>query len=107
MERRRGILIGCPQYRVMVRGSYACDEGGRYLLGPGGSFLLERVRCGHHGGRCVQTLCVLHRHNRGGPGSWYPDKVLADRHGTDKPRPPRPGPAPADGDDGASVDLLR
>ena len=100
-------MIGCPQYRVLVRGTYACDEGGRYLLGGDGSFLLERVRCDHHEGRCMQSLCALHRHNRSGPSSWYPEKIVADRHGQDKPRPPRPRETPGrDSDDDTGLDVL-
>ncbi len=77
MPRTKPIWIGCPQYRRHVRGRYACDEHGRYRLGPGGGFLLEWTRCEQLGGRCMQTLCALHRHNRRGPGTWYPDRLLA------------------------------
>ena len=79
MEKRKAILIGCPQYRVLVRGTYECDEHGRYLRAPDGEFLLPRVRCDQCGGKCMQTLCVLHRFNRAGAGSWYPSGVYALR----------------------------
>ena len=77
MATRRPILIGCPQCQQLVSGSYECDEAGEYLLGADGSFLLDRARCDHRGGRCVQTLCVLHRHSRRGPRSWFPSEVVA------------------------------
>jgi hypothetical protein len=79
MEKRKPIQIGCPQYRVLVGGTYECDEHGRYLRGPDGDFVLPRVQCGQYGGKCMQTLCVLHRFNRGGTGSWYPSGVFALR----------------------------
>ncbi len=97
---RKPVLIGCPQYQRPVRGSYACGADGEYLLGPGGEFLVEHVRCGHNGGRCMQTLCVLHRYNRGGPGAWYPGTIRATRQGRRRSHPaggPAPG-ASADGD---------
>jgi len=77
------ILIGCPRYRRLVSGSYACDASGEPRLGANGEFLLAHVRCGQRGGRCTQTLCALHRHNRGGKGSWYPSHVFAGK----APRP--------------------
>ncbi|MHC4718267.1 MAG: hypothetical protein ACYS5V_14940 [Planctomycetota bacterium] len=77
MARRKRILIGCPQYRVLVTGTYACDGQGRYLLAEDGTFALHHAQCDHYGGRCMQTLCVLHRYNKRGPGSWYPERVLA------------------------------
>jgi len=98
MAKYKSILIGCPQHRKLIRGSYECDDGGRYLLGADGTFVLQRVRCGHDGGRCMQTLCVLHRFNQGGGASWYPSQILA----LDEPPPSRPRrrpprrPSPAD-----------
>jgi hypothetical protein len=80
--KRKPILIGCPQYLRLVRGTYACDEHGRYALGRGGEFLLERARCDQLGGRCMQTLCALHRYNRRGPTTWYPYRLLAMRQRT-------------------------
>jgi hypothetical protein len=82
MASTRPILIACPQYHTLVRGQYACDAAGCYLLGPGGSFLLERASCDQRGGRCSQSLCVLHRYNRQGSGSWFPEKII--------PAPARP-----------------
>jgi len=102
MARRRRILIGCPQYRKLVAGTYDCDDRGRYRLGSDGEFLLEHVRCDQLDGRCMQTLCVLHRHNRGGPDSWHPSEVLAAAPSTRRRRRRRP-PAPAAGE---GVDLL-
>ena len=77
MARRKLILIGCPQYRVLVRGTCACDEEGRYLRAADGEFLLHHIRCDQRGGRCMQTLCVLHRYNRRSTGSWYPSGIWA------------------------------
>ena len=98
MDRRKAILIGCPQYGILVRGSYECDDRGRYLRGSDGEFVVDRVQCGQYGGRCMQTLCILHRHNRRGTGSWYPTGVFAAR----EPSPRQAGsPAkPAGRDDG-------
>ena len=76
MTRYHPIWIACPQYRKMVKGSYEVDAQGRYRLGAGGEFLLRRARCGLAGGRCTQTLCVLHKFNRGGAGSWYPEQLV-------------------------------
>jgi len=73
----------------MVHGRYDCDETGRYLLGPDGEFLLAHTHCDQYAGRCMQTLCVLHRHNRGGPKSWFPEKIVA----AEKPSPPKRRPA--------------
>ena len=87
------IHILCPQYHALVRGHYACDAGGRALLGPGGEYLLDHARCRHNGGRCPQTLCVLHRYNRRGPGSWFPEKIVPA---------PAAGPAQADGPEPSS-----
>jgi len=90
MAKRKAILIGCPQYRRLVRGTYECDEAGRYRLADDGSFVLGRVRCDQLGGRCMQTLCVLHRHNRGGSDSWYPAEILAAPEGSGGPGGVRP-----------------
>ena len=97
MARTRPILIGCPQYRSPVRGSYLCDDDGGCPRGPSGEFLLERARCGHNGGRCMQTLCVLHRFNRRGAGSWYPTGVWAMRDGQKRPARQDAGPASGGG----------
>ena len=79
MERRRGILIGCPQYHCLVHGTYECDEEGDYRLSPSGEFVLERAQCGHRDGKCIQTLCALHRLNRGRNGTWFPSGIWASR----------------------------
>jgi len=70
-------MIACPQYRIAVRGSYEYLPDGTCPLTPDGKYLLERVSCTQHGGRCMQTLCALHRYNNRGPGSWYPEIILA------------------------------
>ena len=103
MAKTLPILIGCPQYQKLVRGTYACGPDGRYLLGPNGSFLLERVRCAHDGGRCAQTLCVLHRYNRLGDSSWYPSRLVPVRQS--RPRPDKRRPAAAR-ERGGTTDLL-
>ena len=74
---RKPIWIICPQHLKRVRGSYECDGAGQYRLGPQGQVLLKYAACEQDGGRCAQTLCVLHRHNRRGPASWYPERILA------------------------------
>jgi len=90
MAKRRPILIGCPQYQKLVRGTYDSGPDGRFLLDPDGSFLVERTQCAHNGGRCAQTLCVLHRYNRRGDSSWFPSRIIAAPE--PKPRPNvRPG----------------
>ena len=76
MSQYKPILIGCPQYQRFVRGTYECDETGKYLRTADGNFSLEQTKCGHCGGRCAQTLCVLHRHNRLSDRSWHPYSVL-------------------------------
>lgn len=90
MPERRSILIGCPHYRRCVRGSYECDGQGNFLVDSAGRFLLHRVRCGHNGGRCTQTLCVLHRYNRLGQGSWHPAGIWAAPAGGDRCQEPAP-----------------
>lgn len=97
MTRYRPIFIGCPQYRVLVRGEYESDESGRYRAGADGAFVLGRLRCRQYGGRCMQTLCALHRYNRQGCGSWYPAGLLAM---PERRRPPAPG-APSERSDGS------
>ena len=93
MAKSKPILIACPQYGTLVDGTYQCDETGAYRLGPDGTFDLKLVRCSQHGGRCMETLCALHRYNRGGPDTWYPGRVLAmadrpKRRRTRRPRSP-------------------
>jgi len=95
MAKRKPILIGCPQYQILVRGTCECDEGGHYLRTGDGQLRLDRVRCGQYGGRCMQTLCVLHRYNRGGAGSWYPSGVWAMTDA--RRRAAQPAPAPDGG----------
>jgi len=89
MTRRQAIFIICPQHVKQVRGWYEADADGRFRYAADGGYLLDFVRCTQDGGRCMQTLCVLHRFNRRGPASWYPERVLA------MPRPaPRAEPRP-------------
>ena len=76
MARTEPILIACPQYRVTVRGTYECDTDGVGPLWLDGRYILDRLRCNQYGGRCMQTLCALHRYNNRGPGSWYPEIIL-------------------------------
>jgi hypothetical protein len=71
------ILIACPEYRKLVRGWAECDETGLPRRADDGDLLLGAVRCNQHNGRCAQTLCALHRYNRRGRGTWYPDRVFA------------------------------
>jgi hypothetical protein len=87
MEHRERILIGCPRYKAYVTGSYECDEQGRYLLKPDGTFDLRRARCGQLGGKCNETLCYFHRYNKQGKGTWYPTDILAGRSASNNPTP--------------------
>jgi hypothetical protein len=98
----RPILIGCPELRKLVRGKYLRNGDGVFRVGLHGEFLLELVRCNHDEGRCMQTLCALHRYNRRGAGTWYPDRVLAlpDRRPRRKAKGSRPR---AKGGDGSMV----
>jgi hypothetical protein len=88
VDQTRPILIACPQHRILVRGTYACDGSGQYLFDAEGNFRLDLVKCGQYGGRCMQTLCALHRFNRNRTASWYPERILA----APQSRPRRPGP---------------
>jgi hypothetical protein len=71
------ILIACPERQKVVRGQYPCDETGQYLLQADGSFRLSLLHCNQDLGRCTATLCALHRLNRKGPATWYPDRIMA------------------------------
>ncbi|MFP4140228.1 MAG: hypothetical protein ACOCZU_05520 [Planctomycetota bacterium] len=70
------IVIACPEHNQLVRGTYHCDEHGRFLRGRDGGFLIRLLRCSQLNGRCAQTLCALHRHNRRGPHTWVPDRIF-------------------------------
>ena len=74
----------------MVRGQYLCDAQGEYPLARDGSLILSRVQCSQVQGRCAFTLCALHRLNRRGPGTWYPDRILRPLPAGDS-HPPRTG----------------
>ena len=103
MAKHKPILIGCPQYHKLVRGKYECGDDGRYLLAPDGTFALQRVMCGQYGGRCMQTLCALHRFNRRHAATWFPSEILAaDDPAPARTRKPAPKPARTDG----QVDFL-
>ncbi|MFP4354842.1 MAG: hypothetical protein ACLFUJ_06920 [Phycisphaerae bacterium] len=77
MNRERPIQIACPELGRRVRGSYHPGPGGQFCYGPAGDFLLDFVTCSQNSGRCCQTLCALHRYNRRGQGTWYPDRLYA------------------------------
>ncbi len=90
MPRYGPVMIACPERRKLVRGQCECDENGQYPTGPAGGLTLAKVRCGQDGGRCTQTLCALHRHNRPGPGTWYPSEVrIPPRQVKTRPLTPR------------------
>ncbi len=111
MAKQRPIQIGCPNYQKLVPGSYDCDNQGNYLVAEDGAYLVERVHCGHLAGKCAQTLCILHRHNRGGPKSWFPSRIVAAPKtrkaprttGTSKRRPASERPTSTKRDDGLDV----
>ena len=109
MSKRRPILIGCPHYQKLVPGTYECDEKGGYLCGPEGTFLVQQTHCGHLNGRCAQTLCVLHRYNRRGAGSWHPWRIMAPQprgSATSRPREKRSSSIRPQSGEGDGLDLL-
>ena len=73
------IEIACPQQRKIIKALYPCGADGRYLVMADGAFDLELIRCSQDDGRCAETLCALHRFNRRGPGTWYPDRIRTMR----------------------------
>jgi hypothetical protein len=108
MQQRRPILIQCPHLQRLVPGTYETGPNGDYLLAQDGSFLLARARCGHSGGHCTETLCALHRYNRRGPRTWFPERILSV--GTPSRRKGK-NPAqciapPSSGNTGCGLDLL-
>lgn len=108
MAEYKPILIACPQYGRLVRGTYACDPSGSYLLGRDGTFILKLVRCGQCGGQCAATLCALHRYNLGGNGTWFPGHILAAPKRRNRARFVARGPEPAARAPTASLtDILR
>jgi hypothetical protein len=70
------VLIACPEHDKLVRGSYRADPRGRFVRGRDGGFVLQYLSCSQLNGRCAQTLCALHRHNRRGPHSWVPERIF-------------------------------
>ncbi len=87
MPKARSIQIACPEHNRVVRGSYLPGPDGRFFYAADGGFLLQQVRCNQCNGRCAQTLCALHRYNRRGPSTWYPDRIYA----LPEPKRPRSG----------------
>jgi len=100
MPKSMPIVIACPELRKAVRGTYPCDPSGHYKVRGDGALDLALVTCGQDGGRCTQTLCALHRYNRRGPGTWYPDSVQA------MPESPTPRRQPPDQQTGGPFDQL-
>jgi len=80
-RRMKNIEIACPHQRRIIKALYPCRPDGRYLSGVDGTFDLELVECSQDDGRCAETLCALHRFNRRGAGTWYPDQIRAMREG--------------------------
>jgi len=93
------IEIACPHQRKVIKASYPCGPDGRYLCRGDGTFDLELVQCSQDDGRCAETLCALHRFNRRGAGTWYPDQIRAMREG----QQPRDRPTES-GDEGSYKD---
>lgn len=77
MAKYKPIRVGCPQYGQIVGGRYPIGPDGKYMLLESGAFDVYLVQCDQFGGKCAQTLCALHKHNRRGPATWFPDKVMA------------------------------
>lgn len=103
-RRMKSIEIACPHQRRVVKASYPCRPDGRYALASNGAFNMELIRCSHDDGRCAETLCALHRYNRRGPGTWYPDSIRAMPE-----KPPQDDQTTARGDSGdrtSSLDQL-
>ncbi|MCP4376580.1 MAG: hypothetical protein GY794_10465 [bacterium] len=100
----RMVEIACPHQRKIVRANYPCDSDRRYLLGADGSFSMELIQCSQDQGRCAETLCAMHRFNRRGEGTWYPDTIraLPDPKQSSK----RPGGPEDDKNDKSSLDQL-
>ena len=73
----KNVEIACPHQRRIIKALYPCGPDGRYLSRVDGTFDLELVRCSQDDGRCAETLCALHRFNRRGAGTWYPDRIGA------------------------------
>lgn len=102
MDRKKKIEIACPHQRRIVEGLYPCDAEGLYIMLPDGAFNLNLIECGQLDGRCAETLCALHRFNRRGPGTWYPDQIRAMRQ-RNRPRKRRKKPG-GKGDEGNLFD---
>ncbi len=81
MKTSKNIVIACPHQREVIKASYPCGPDGRYLLMSDGTCNMELIQCSQDDGRCAETLCALHRFNRRGPGTWYPDSIRAMREG--------------------------
>jgi len=88
-NKRNTVEIACPHQGKIVKASYPCGADGQYLLAADGTVDLELIRCSQDGGRCAETLCALHRFNRRGAGTWYPDRIRVVR----APKTPRAGTA--------------
>ena len=73
------VEIACPHQGKIIKALYPCGPDGQYLCRGDGSFDVELVRCSQDEGRCAETLCALHRFNRRGPGTWYPDRIRTMR----------------------------
>jgi hypothetical protein len=91
MPASRPIQIACPEYNRLVPGSYLPGSNGQFYYASDGGFLLGQVRCSQCQGRCAQTLCALHRYNRKGPSTWYPERIFAMHQGSRKSRVPKAG----------------
>ena len=104
MTKSRQILIECPHYQKMVRGTYETGPDGQYLVADDGSFILDRAACSHNGGVCAQSLCVLHRYNRRGDGSWHPTRLVPTGRPKRRQRPGRSQDHQREG--GPGTDLL-
>ncbi|MBT3199043.1 MAG: hypothetical protein HN350_03915 [Phycisphaerales bacterium] len=107
-QRKKIIEIACPHQQREIRGLYPCSPDGQYIMLPDGAFNLTLIECSQDHGRCAETLCALHRFNRLGPGTWYPDTLRAVRENkqTRQQSPDKAGGKGNTGRDKTSFDQL-
>ena len=76
MNHSKLIHIACPARKRVVQGKCITDKKGDIPTGPDGAIDLREVCCNQDSGKCTETLCAMHRFNRMGPSTWFPDRIL-------------------------------